>query len=66
MYAKMGSPAHVRTKEEYLELLKPWQVDDNGLTALLAWHGLDQSEMSGMDIDQFGSAGAGYGAYLVK
>jgi hypothetical protein len=66
MYAKMGSSAHVRSAEEYQELLKPWQVDDKGLMALLAWHGLDQSEMSGMDLDQFGSAGAGYGAYLVK
>ncbi len=65
-YAKMGSPAYVRSKEEYLELLKPWRVDDKGLIALLDWHGLDASEMSDIDLDQFGSAGAGYGAYLIK
>jgi hypothetical protein len=33
---------------------------------LLQWHGLDQSAMSDIDLDMFGSAGAGYGAYLVK
>ncbi len=65
-YAKMGTPAHVRTREEFVELLKPWRVDAKGLLALLEWHGLDQSEMSDMDLDMFGSAGAGYGAYLVK
>lgn len=65
-YAKMGTPVYVRSKEEYLGILKPWQVDDKGLLALLDWHGLDHSEMSNMDLDMFGSAGAGYGGYLVK
>ncbi len=65
-YAKMGTPVYVRSKEEYLEILKPWRVDDKGLLALLEWHGLDHSEMSNMDLDMFGSAGAGYGGYLVK
>lgn len=65
-YAKMGTPAYVRSLDEYVELLKPWHVDDKGLIALLDWHGLKANEMSEIDVRMFGSAGAGYGAYLVK
>lgn len=65
-YSKMGTPAYVRTMEEYLDLLAPWQVDEKGLLPLLQWHGLDESDMSDIDVDMFGSAGAGYGAYLIK
>ena len=65
-YAKMGTPAFVRSLEEYVELLKPWRVDEPGLVPLLEWHGLDSSDMSELDITMFGTAGAGYGAYLVK
>lgn len=65
-YAKMGTPVYIRSKQEYQDILDPWRVDEQGLIALLEWHGLDQSEMSNMDLDMFGSAGAGYGGYLVK
>lgn len=65
-YAKMGTPAFVRSLDEYVELFKPWHVDEKGLISLLDWHGLDASEMSEIDVRMFGSAGAGYGAYLEK
>ena len=62
----MGTPVYVRTMEEYADLVRPWKADANGFIPLLEWHGIDRSEMNETDSDMFGSAGAGYGSYLVK
>ena len=65
-YKNMGSPVHIRSKNEYVKLIHPWTPDEKGLVSLLDWHGLDSSELSDADASQFGPTGAGYGAYLLK
>ena len=66
IYEGMGSPFHIRSKNEYLKLIAPWTPDEKGFISLLQWHGLDSSELSQEDSSQFGPTGAGYGAYLRK
>jgi hypothetical protein len=66
IYEQMGSPGHVRTKEQYRELVKPWHPDSQGFKSLLEWHGFSESELGKEDRDAFGPGGAGYGAYLIK
>jgi hypothetical protein len=66
LYRQTGTPVHVRTKERYLDLIKPWHPDSTDFISLLEWHGFDQSELSKEDRDAFGPTGAGYGAYLIK
>ena len=66
IYEQMGSTLHIRSVEEYRELLLPWQPDEQDFISLLEWHGFEQSEMSEEDEEAFGPAGAGYGVYLVK
>ncbi len=66
IYKQMGQPFHVRPLEQYLQLIRPWKPDEKGFIPLLEWHGLDDSTMDTRDIEQFGAAGGGYGAYLVK
>lgn len=66
LYESFGSRGYVRTKEQYRQLVKPWEPDSGEFVSLLEWHGFDQSELAQEDIDTFGPTGAGYGAYLVK
>jgi hypothetical protein len=66
IYDRMGTPGYVRTKEGYLELVKPWRSDPKGLTSLLDWHGIEETELQQEDRDAFGPTGAGYGVFLTK
>jgi hypothetical protein len=66
IYERMGSPVHLRTKEHYQELVKPWRPDALGFKSLLEWHGFSESELAKEDRNAFGPGGAGYGAYLIK
>lgn len=66
LYARMGSPFTIRPMENYLQLLHPWRPDEGGFISFLEWHGFDDSIMSESDRLVFGSAGTGYGAYLIK
>jgi len=66
IYEQMGSRIHIRTQQQYLELVKPWRPDAQGLTSLLDWHGFSATDLSKEDSAVFGPTGAGYGAYLVK
>jgi hypothetical protein len=66
MYQRIGAPLYLRTKQSYLDLVRPWTPDGEGLVSLLEWHGFDSSELSEEDIEAFGAAGAGYGGYLSK
>jgi S-adenosyl methyltransferase len=66
LYAQMGSPIMPRSLAVIEQLLQLWHPDERGWTSLLDWHSLDQSTMTHDDSLAFGSAGGGYGAYLIK
>jgi hypothetical protein len=66
IYQNMGTPFYVRPLKEFAGLLEPWHVDAKGFLPFLEWHGFDQSLLDDRDRHIFGSAGTGYGAYLVK
>jgi hypothetical protein len=66
IYEQMGTPLYIRSLEAHRELVQPWHPGEEGFIPLLAWHELDQSEMSEEDRQIFGPGGGGYGAYLVK
>ncbi len=66
IYRQTGSPAYIRSRDRYMELIAPWHPDEHGFVSLLEWHGFDQSIMDQPDLDAFGPSGASYGAYLIK
>lgn len=66
IYEQAGSPFHLRPKERYAELVKPWRPDGLGFKSLLEWHGFSESTLATEDRAAFGPGGAGYGAYLIK
>jgi hypothetical protein len=66
IYEQIGSPIHLRTKEQYRELAKPWRPDSQGFTSLLDWHGFGETELAKEDRKVFGPGGAGYGVYMTK
>ncbi|MEA3337970.1 MAG: SAM-dependent methyltransferase [Chloroflexota bacterium] len=66
IYEEMGTPIHVRSRDQYEELLRPWRVDQGGFVSLLDWHGFDESDLGEESRDAFGPTGAGYGVYLEK
>lgn len=66
IYERMGTMTYLRPLEQFHELLQPWQLEGSKFTPLLEWHGFDQSELSEMDIEDFGPLGGGFGAYLIK
>jgi hypothetical protein len=66
IYTNMGTPIHLRTLPELLELVKPWHADDLGFVSLLDWHSMDKDTMSEEDVAAFGASGGAYGAYLLK
>jgi hypothetical protein len=66
LYESFGSLLYARTKEQYRQLVRPWQPDSGDFTSLLEWHGFGQSDLAQEDVETFGPTGAGYGAYLVK
>lgn len=66
LYQQMGSPFHLRTTEQYIELLKPWRLETGQFTPLTEWNGFDQSLMTAEDLKVAGPGGGGYGAYLIK
>jgi hypothetical protein len=65
-YKQMGAPFHVRTTEQYMELIKPWRIAGGSFTPLTEWQGFDQSLMTADDLKAAGPGGGGYGAYLTK
>lgn len=65
-YKQMGSTFHIRTTEQYAELIKPWHIEGGSFIPLTEWNGLDQSIMTADDLMAAGPGGGGYGAYLLK
>ena len=65
-YAQMGSPFHIRTTDQYMELVKPWRPEGGEFIPLTEWNGFDQSLMTPQDMNSAGPGGGGYGAYLIK
>jgi hypothetical protein len=66
IYEQSGSKIHTRSREEYLELLKPWVPEEPGFISLMDWHGFDAHELGKEDIASFEPMGGGYGAYFTK
>lgn len=66
IYKKMGSPFRIRPLEQYIELVKPWKVENDRFIPLTEWNGFDQSMMTTDDLKAAGPGGGGYGAYLIK
>lgn len=63
-YRRMGSAIHIRTLEQYLDLIQPWKVEDRFIP-LTEWHEVDLSVLDEKDRAYYGKGGAGYGAYLL-
>ncbi|MBI4670813.1 MAG: SAM-dependent methyltransferase [Chloroflexi bacterium] len=66
LYERMGVKLHARTLSQHHDLVRPWRADEQGFVSLLNWHGCDSTVMTPEDLQMMGSAGGGYGAYLVK
>jgi hypothetical protein len=65
-YERMGTSTYLRSLEQYIHLLHPWQADEQGFISLLQWHQIDLTMMSQEDYQAWGPGGGGYGAYLHK
>jgi hypothetical protein len=66
IYGQMGNPVEFRSLPQLQRLVEPWHADELGFVSLLEWHSLEQSTMTAEDIASWGTAGGGYGAYLIK
>jgi O-methyltransferase involved in polyketide biosynthesis len=66
LYERFGTKIYPRSLGQIQELIEPWQPDASGFVSLLKWHGLETSVMTPQDLRSMGSAGGGYGAYLIK
>lgn len=66
MYADMGTPVYAHSLEKSQQLVQPWYADDQGYIELLEWHSMGQDTLTEEDVQAFGDAGGGYGAYLIK
>jgi len=66
IYERMGSRMYYRSLNTILQLILPWQPDENGMISIMDWHGIDRHEMTEDDMRVFGAAGGSYGAYLIK
>ena len=64
-YKQMGSELIIRTVDDYVNLVTPWQPDPKFIP-FTEWHGFDDSFMTESERIAAGPGGGGYGAYLVK
>ena len=65
LYNSFGQSSHLRTFDEFHELVKPWVLETEFIS-LLDWHGFGTSSMAHEDAAAFGPMGGGFGAYLTK
>lgn len=66
LYKAMGTILTIRSPEEFLDLLKPWELDSQGWIPLLEWHGFDQSDLGKEEVSSFGPMGGGLGGFFIK
>jgi hypothetical protein len=43
LYAKIGQPIYIRSKNKLLEMAKPWNVDEPGFQTLDKWIGMGET-----------------------
>ena len=65
IYKGFGQEGHPRTSALVTNLIQPWKMETEWID-LLKWHGFGQSSLSTRDVQAFGPAGGGFGAYLQK
>ena len=66
IYKSIGTTIYPRMPEDHLALLEPWQIEGDGFTPLIKWHGFKESEFAGEDASAFGPSYGGHGAYFIK
>ena len=59
LYAQIGQPIFIRSKEILFELAKPWQIDDPGFQTLDEWVGLGKTEAQHA-MTEWGGGGEGF------
>lgn len=64
LYAKIGQPIYVRTKEKLVELAKPWNIDQPGLLPLDEWIDVEKVYID-EEKDEYGGEGF-YGVIFKK
>ena len=66
LYAKIGQPIYIRTKDRLMEMARPWQIDEPGLLSLDEWIGMGQAAREEAVGEWGGSEKGFYGVILKK
>ncbi|HNP86806.1 MAG TPA: SAM-dependent methyltransferase [Kouleothrix sp.] len=67
VYDKIGSPLMFRTLSLIEQLVQPWHPDENNFISMFEWHGVKMHhDLTAEDMETWGAATGGYGAYLRK
>jgi O-methyltransferase involved in polyketide biosynthesis len=64
LYAKIGQPIYIRSKDKLLEMAKPWNVDEPGFQTLDEWIGMGET-VTQQEKTEWGGKGF-YGAIFSK
>jgi len=59
LYAQIGQPIHIRSKETLFELAKPWQIDAPGFQTLDEWVGMGEN-VTRQAATEWGGGGEGF------
>lgn len=66
IYQQMGSTIHMRTLEQYTQLLQPWHLEEKGFISFLEWHHFGSEMLTADARQRAGEGGGNFGAYLRK
>ena len=66
LYAQIGQPIFIRSKETLFELAKPWQIDSPGFQTLDEWVGLGKTEAQHITAEWGGGGEGFYGVIFHK
>jgi hypothetical protein len=64
IYRQMSGTFELRSLEAYVQLTKPWRLEEGRFIPFTEWHGFDESLMTKEEAEVTGPGGGGYGAYL--